>query len=75
MWSVLSPRVEEIVRHLQHWGPVEATDNVQGYLWSKLGFANTLFATALADETMADVIARYPDLMVDLAAEVCEVDP
>lgn len=68
-----SPRVAEIVRHLQHWGPVEATDNVQGYLWSKLGFANMLFATALTDETMADAIARYPELMVELASEIYEV--
>jgi 2-dehydropantoate 2-reductase len=71
--GTISPRVEEIVRHVRHWGPVEATANVQGYLWSKLGFTNMLFATTLADETMADVIARYPDLMVDLASEVYEV--
>lgn len=68
-----SRRVSEIVRHLQHWGPVESTDNVLGYLWTKMGFANMLFATALADETMADVIARYPELMVELAAEIYEV--
>ncbi len=68
-----SPRVEEVVRHLRHWGPVEATNNVQGYLWSKLGFANMLFATALTDETMADAIAPYPELMVELASEIYEV--
>lgn len=68
-----SSRVIEIVQHLQHWGPVEVTDNVQGYLWAKLGFADMLFATALADETMADAIARYPELMVELASEIYEV--
>jgi 2-dehydropantoate 2-reductase len=32
-----------------------------------------LFATALADETMADVIDRYRLLMIELAAEIYEV--
>jgi 2-dehydropantoate 2-reductase len=46
---------------------------VQGYLWSKLGFTNMLFATALTNETMANAIERYPELMVELASEIYEV--
>ncbi len=48
------------------------TDNIWGYLWGKLGYANMLFGTALTDETMADIIDRYRPLMVELAAEVYE---
>ncbi len=68
-----TPRVSEIVGRLRHFCDVRATDNVQGYLWSKLGFANMLFATALTDETMAEVIDRHRDFMVELAAEIYEV--
>jgi 2-dehydropantoate 2-reductase len=38
-----------------------------------MGYANMLFATALTDATMADVIDRYRPLMVELAAEVYAV--
>lgn len=69
----ITPRLREIVRHLSHWGDVRPTDNVAGYTWGKLGFANMLYATALADETMADVIERYPELMVELACEMFDV--
>ncbi|MBV9353961.1 MAG: hypothetical protein JO023_00400, partial [Chloroflexi bacterium] len=68
-----SARVEALQRALSHWGPVEVTDNIWGYLWGKLGYANMLFATALADETMADVIDRYRPLMVELAGEIYAV--
>lgn len=70
--GAVSPRVTEIVGRLRHWGPVRATDNVQGYLWAKLGYASMLFATALVDEPMADVIDRHRELMVELACEVYE---
>ncbi len=58
---------------LSPWDGVTTTDNIWGYLWGKMGYANMLFATALADETMADVIDRYRPLMVDLASEVYAV--
>lgn len=68
-----SARVRALRRALQAWGDVQITTNIWGYLWGKMAYANMLFATALADETMADVIDRYRPLMVDLAAEVCAV--
>ena len=68
-----SERVERLARDLAPWGKVQVTANIWGYLWGKLGYANMLFATALADADMADVIERYPALMVELAAEVYEV--
>jgi 2-dehydropantoate 2-reductase len=67
-----SPRLEMAAALLSGWGSVEVTDNIWGYLWGKLGYANMLFGTALTDETMADIIDRYRPLMVELAAEVYE---
>jgi len=70
-------RASDRVRGLQHvladWGTVSVTDNIWGYLWGKMGYANMLFATALADETMAGVIDRYRSLMVELGTEVYAV--
>jgi 2-dehydropantoate 2-reductase len=67
-----SARVAEMVRRFGHWGDVRATENIFGYLWSKLGYANMLYATALVDVPMADVVERHHQLMVELACEVYE---
>jgi 2-dehydropantoate 2-reductase len=68
-----TPRLVDLQRTLAGWGPVTITDHIWGYLWGKMGYANMLFATALTDETMADVIDRYRPLMIELAAEIYEV--
>ena len=68
-----SDRVHTLQQQLSQWGRATVTDNIWGYLWGKMGYANMLFATALADETMADVIDRYRPLMVELASEVYAV--
>jgi 2-dehydropantoate 2-reductase len=68
----ITPRVEEIVSRLSHMGTVRVTDNVFGYLWAKLGYANMLYATALVDEPMANVLDAHRKLMVELACEVYE---
>ncbi len=69
----MSDRVSALQGALAPWGAAEVTDNIWGYLWGKMGYANMLFATALVDATMADVIDRYRPLMVELAAEVYAV--
>ncbi len=69
----MSARIAELRERFAPWGDITLTDNVWGYLWAKEGYANMLFATALADETMADVIDRYRPLMVELASEIYEV--
>jgi len=69
----ITDRVRALRETLSSWEGVKITDNIWGYLWGKMGYANMLFATALADETMADVIDRYRPLMVELAAEVYAV--
>ncbi|MGH2344626.1 MAG: ketopantoate reductase family protein, partial [Chloroflexota bacterium] len=68
-----SARVQALRQVLSSWGAVTITANIWGYLWGKMGYANMLFATALADQTMADVIDRYRPLMVELAAEIYAV--
>jgi 2-dehydropantoate 2-reductase len=69
----ISSRVHALTDALRPWGDVKPTDNIWGYLWSKLAYANMLFATALADADQADVVSRFRKLMVALAVEVCEV--
>ncbi len=71
--GLISPRVQSLQAMLSAWGTATVTDNIWGYLWGKMGYANMLFATALADETMADVIDRYRLLMVELASEIYSV--
>jgi 2-dehydropantoate 2-reductase len=48
------------------------TGNIWGYLWSKLGYGALLFATALTNDSIADVFAapRYRALLIALAREV-----
>lgn len=65
-----SARVRSVVHDLQAWGPAEATSNVKGFLWSKLGFGAMLVATALADAPMADLIDRHRLVMHGLVSEV-----
>lgn len=69
----ITPRLKQLRVLLSAWGAVELTQNIWGYLWGKLGYGNMLYATALADASMAEVIDRYRPLMVELAAEVYEV--
>jgi 2-dehydropantoate 2-reductase len=69
----LTSRLERIACGIRRWGQVRLTRNIWGYLWGKLGYANMLFATAVVDADMADVIERHSGLMVELATEVYEV--
>jgi 2-dehydropantoate 2-reductase len=68
-----SQRLAALRELLLPFGAVEVTDNIWGYLWAKLGYANMMFGSALTDETMADAIDSYRELMVDLGSEVYEV--
>jgi 2-dehydropantoate 2-reductase len=51
------------------------TDNIWGYLWSKLIYGALLFATALTDEPIADVLdaKRYRPLLAALGQEIAAV--
>jgi 2-dehydropantoate 2-reductase len=73
--GAVSERVKRIVADLAPWGPAKATDNIFGYLWSKLAYASILMATALTNETIADVIEPKANqvMLFDMAAEVLAV--
>lgn len=70
------PRAEGIHRlFLDFDDRAVLTDNVFGFLWSKLAYAAMLFATALTDDSIADALARPDtrDVYADLAREVVAV--
>ncbi len=53
----------------------QATENIWGYLWGKLAYGSMLFATALVDAPIADVLEHpaYRPMLANLAAEVIRV--
>jgi 2-dehydropantoate 2-reductase len=71
----LTPRLTCLQAALSHWGggPVRATDTIWGYLWGKQGYGAMLYVTAVSNETMADAIDGYRDLMVAICREVLAV--
>ncbi|WIB68134.1 2-dehydropantoate 2-reductase N-terminal domain-containing protein [Curtobacterium sp. MCBD17_035] len=68
-----SDRVRDLAADLAHWGSPVVSANVEGFLWSKLGFGAMLTATALADDDMSDLIDRNRAVMTTLAREVFDV--
>jgi 2-dehydropantoate 2-reductase len=71
-----TPRLEGLFRLLQAFEPrAVLTDNIWGYLWSKMIYGAQLFATAVTNEGIADVLAdpRYRPLLTRLAHEVASV--
>ncbi|WP_209123475.1 ketopantoate reductase family protein [Alkalihalobacillus sp. BA299] len=71
----ISKRVENLVEILSLWGNAKSTDNINGYLWGKIAYGTILTATALTNETIADLLdlPRHRLLFCDLAAEVLAV--
>ncbi|MCG6986643.1 MAG: 2-dehydropantoate 2-reductase [Gemmatimonadetes bacterium] len=51
------------------------TGNIWGYLWGKLAYGSLLFATALVDASIADVLAseRHRPTLIELGREVMRV--
>jgi 2-dehydropantoate 2-reductase len=69
-------RVEELFKLLRLFDPgAVLTDNIWGYLWSKMIYGAQLFATAVTNEAIADLLAepRYRPLLARLANEVASV--
>jgi 2-dehydropantoate 2-reductase len=74
--GTVSDRVGGIHRLLTHFEPnAVLTENIFGFLWGKLGYAALLFATALTDDSIADVLAHpvHRPTLVELAREVMRV--
>jgi 2-dehydropantoate 2-reductase len=68
-----TPRIEELHRLMQDFEPkARLTDNIWGFLWGKMIYGALLFATALTDDSIADVLdnRRYRPVLTALALEV-----
>lgn len=65
-----SSRVDRLASDLAHWGSPIVSDNVSGFLWSKLAFGAMLTATSFIDEDMSTVISEYRSPMLGLAREI-----
>ncbi len=74
--GVNGKRLNELHKLLQHFEPdAVTTDNIWGYLWGKMGYGATLFASALTDASIAEVLAS-PEVqpgLTRLAREVLSV--
>lgn len=69
-------RVEAVHALLRKFEPnARLTDNVWGFLWGKLAYGSMLFATALADASIADVLEskRHHPALIGLAREAMAV--
>ncbi len=74
--GALSPRLMALVELARVMEPnAVASDNIWGFLWGKLGYGALLFATALTDDSIADVLdsAEFRPLLTALAREVVAV--
>ena len=69
----ITPRLQEVRRALAHWGDVQVTDNIWGFLWGKQAYGAMLFATALTNDSMAEAIDEHREVVVELAREVLRV--
>ncbi|GAB3790394.1 ketopantoate reductase family protein [Virgibacillus kimchii] len=70
-----SERVTQLVGALQYWGDAKKTNNITGYLWSKLAYGAILTASATSNVTIADFIEskKYRPLVIALGQEVLQV--
>jgi 2-dehydropantoate 2-reductase len=71
-----TPRIERIHELFRLFDPdAVLTDHIWGYLWSKLIYGALLFATALTDASIADVLEapRYRPVLTALGREVAAV--
>lgn len=74
--GTIRPRTRQLHEYLQLFEEnAVLTDNISGYLWSKMAYISLLFATALVDAQIDDVMASEPHrpLLEALAREVVRV--
>lgn len=71
----ISDRVIDLKDKLQCWGDAKVTDNIFGYLWSKLAYGSILTATALTNNEIADFFEdhQYHPLINAIGKEVLQV--
>lgn len=71
--GITRPRTETLYNLLLHFDPAAIlTTNIWGFLWAKLIYGALLFATALTDDSIADVLAmpRFRPVLTALAREI-----
>jgi 2-dehydropantoate 2-reductase len=71
-----SARLQALHRLLRLFEPgATMTDDILGYLWGKLGYGALLFATAVTDDAIADVLAagEYRPVLAATAREAMSV--
>ena len=72
----ITPRVADYVALLKGFDPqIEATVNVLGLLWGKIGYGGLLIATALTNDTMAEVLAdrHWHPVLARIGGEIMRV--
>jgi 2-dehydropantoate 2-reductase len=72
----IRPRTRDIHRLLQIFEPrAVLTQNIWGFLWSKLAYGALLFATALTNDSIADslAMAKYRPVFIALTREVINI--
>lgn len=72
----VTPRVTALRDLMTTYEPdAIATDDIMGFLWGKLGYGALLFATALTDDSIADVLAdtAYRPVLTATAREAIAV--
>lgn len=67
-----TPRLTDLCDLLSVVMPAKTTGNIWGCLWAKACFGALLFATALTDETVYDVVERSPEIQRMLVLMVAE---
>jgi len=73
--GTITPRVREHVAILKHFDErIEASDNVLGLLWGKIAYGGLLTATALTNDTMAEVLGdpRWRSVMRKIGREIVQ---
>ncbi|MBY8908253.1 2-dehydropantoate 2-reductase [Salinicoccus roseus] len=67
-----SDRLYKIKEDLSKWGTPVITDNINGFIWSKLAYGSVLATTALVDEKMATILSleQYRPVFVRIAKEI-----
>jgi 2-dehydropantoate 2-reductase len=68
----VTPRVKDLAQLLAAAGETQITQNIWGVKWSKHVYGALLFATALVDATVHEVVARSTAVQQMLIALVCE---
>lgn len=72
----MTPRLKQLQSMLQHFEPSAlATDNIWGYLWSKLAYCSLLWANAVIEGELNDMFGstKYRAMLTELTREVIRI--